>query len=388
MTKGIYIAGAGKDAGKTTLCLGLLSRFREVLPEGVSFIKPLGQKTTAVEGEQVGQDSWFVDRALGMGLSLEKAAPFAASSGAASRYIRVGEPTDLPGRIRRAYKAMGRKGRTVLVEGTGHPGVGSVFDMSNARTAKILGTPVLLILDGGIGSTIDRFNLCASMFHHYDVPVLGVVINRIIPGKMDKVKELLGKWFAERSIPVFGYIPYEDSIARPSLGIMQRVLGAEPVVDFNGATHDRVAGHITAFGSAEQVLKQIGRDPFRSVLVDHSRPDVLDAIVVFRISGGIGPGAVIVCGGELDSRRTEAFRKAGIPLYATGQDLEASAGKLTRRIFKVEPHEDDKIRRIVELVKEHVDTDALISAIRGDSSVEADDRPGRFKRFLHWAFHR
>lgn len=388
MTKGIYIAGAGKDAGKTTLCLGLLSRFREVLPKGVSFIKPLGQKTTHVKGEQVGQDSWFVDQALGMGLSLEKAAPFAASSGAATRYIRVGEPTDLPGRIRRAYKALGRKGQTVLVEGTGHPGVGSVFDMSNARTAKILGTPVLLVLDGGIGSTIDRFNLCASMFHHYDVPVLGVVINRIIPGKMDKVKELLGKWFGERNIPVFGYIPYEDSIARPSLGIMQRVLGAEPVVDFKGETEDPVAGHITAFGSAEEVLRQVAKDPHRSVLVAHSRPEVLDAIVVSKISGGKGPGAVIICGGEPDARRTEAFRKSGIPLYATGKGLEASAGKLTRRIFKVEPHEDDKIKRIVELIKEHVDTHGVIAAIQGENSLDTSEKPGRLKRFFRWAFHR
>ncbi|MCP4647189.1 MAG: AAA family ATPase, partial [bacterium] len=229
MAKGLYIAGAGKDAGKTTLSLGLLEEFRRILPSGVAFTKPLGQKTTLVEGEQVGQDSWFVDRALDMGLSLENSAPFAASPGSAARYIKLGEPSGLAGRIRRAYKALGKKGRMVLVEGTGHPGVGCVFDLSNARVAKILGTPVILVLDGGIGSTIDRFSLCASMFYHYDVPILGVVINRIIPAKMESVKFLLGKWFAERDIPVFGYIPYEDSIARPSLGIIQRAIGAEPV---------------------------------------------------------------------------------------------------------------------------------------------------------------
>ncbi len=386
MSRGLYIAGAGKDAGKTTLCLGLLEEFKKSLPEGVSFTKPLGQKTTLIEGEQVGQDSWFVDRALHMGLSLGNSAPFAASPGSAARYIRLGEPADLPGRIRRAYKTLGKKGRMVVVEGTGHPGVGCVFDLSNARVAKILGTPVILVLDGGIGSTIDRFSLCSSMFYHYDVPVLGVVINRIIPAKMESVKELLGKWFAERNIPVFGYIPYEESIARPSLGLIQRAIGAEPIVSLSGSDAE-VAGHLTAFGSAEEVLRTVRKCPHRSLLVDHSRPDILDALIVASISGGKGPGAVIVCGGEPDSRRIEAYRSTGIPLYSTGQGLEKSAGKLSQKIFKVEPHEQAKISRIVELVAENVDTAAILSHLSGEQSLDGSGKkPGRFKKLLRKIF--
>lgn len=387
MGKGLYIAGAGKDAGKTTLCLGLLQEFRNKLPGGVAFIKPLGQKTTLVEGDQVGQDSWFVHRALGIDLSPEKSAPFSAGSGAAARFIKLGEPADLSGRISRAYKALGKKGRMVLVEGTGHPGVGSVFNMSNARVAKILGIPVILILDGGIGSTIDSFNLCASMFQHYEVPLLGVVINRIIPSKMESVKALLGKWFEERGIPVFGYVPYEESIARPSLGIIQKVLGAEPVVRLESVEGSSVAGHITAFGSSEEVLRQVRKNPECSLLVDYSRPDVLDALVVGRLSGENGPGAVIVCGGEPDSRRQEAFKAMKIPLFFTGQGLEKSSGRLSQKIFKVEPEEEGKIRRIIELIGTSVDVDLILSHLTGEKSEMTGHRkPGRFRRLLRKIF--
>ena len=387
MPHGVYIAGAGKDAGKTTLSLGLLEEFKKVLPDGVAFTKPLGQKTTLVEGEQVGQDSWFVDRALNMGLSLDNSAPFAASHGSAARYIKLGEPSDLPGRIRRAYREVGRKGRMVVVEGTGHPGVGCVFDMSNARVAKILGIPVILVLDGGIGSTIDRFSLSASMFYNLDVPVLGVVINRIIPGKMETVKELLGKWFGERDIPVFGYIPYEDSIARPSLGLLQRALGAEPIVTVEPGGESAVAGHLTAFGSAEEVLRSVRKHPGRSLLVYYSRPDILDALVVSRISGGKGPGAVIVCGGEPDTRRIDAFRATGIPLYATERGIEQSSGRISQKIFKVEPHEEHKIKRIVNLISSNVDTALILSHLSGEARGETGEKkPGRFKRFLRKIF--
>jgi dethiobiotin synthetase len=387
MTKGLFVAGAGKDAGKTTLCLGLLDAFREMVPSGVAFTKPLGQKTTLVQGEQVGQDSWFVDRALGMGLPLEKSAPFASSSGAAARYISTGEPSDLPAIVKRAYRYLGRKGRMVVVEGTGHPGVGSVFDMSNARVAKILGTPVLLVLDGGIGSTIDRFNLCASMFRYYDVPILGVVINRIIPNKMDKVRELLGKWFLQREVPVFGYIPYEDAIARPSLGLIQKAVGANPVVSFSAGGAGGAAGYLAAFDSSEQVLGQIGRDPCRTVLVSLSRHGVLDAIAAARVAGGTGPAAVIVCGGEPRQRHAKAFRALEIPLFWTPLGLEQSTGNLAGRIFKVEPHEEGKIRRIVELVRGNVDAGAILDSLSGRPG-EQQKRPGGIRGFFRNMFRK
>ena len=389
MGKGIYVAGAGKDAGKTTLCLGLLKELNGRLPKGVSFIKPLGQKTTLVQGEQVGQDSWFVDKALGMGLSFENSAPFAASSGAASRYIKLGEPSGIPGKIRRAYRYLSRKGQTVLVEGTGHPGVGSVFDLSNARVAQILETPVILVLDGGIGSTIDQFSLCSSMFYEHNVPVLGVVINRIIPEKMEAVKSLLGKWFSEREIPVFGYIPYEDSIAQPSLGLIHRALGAEPILAAAPDAEIAVAGHLTAFGSTEEILQSIIRRPSRSLLVDKTRPSILDALVVHKLSSGKGPGAVIVCGGTPDPRRIEALKVTGIPLYATKQGLEKSAGKLSRKIFKVEPYEQAKIDKITELVAKHVDTDSILLKLNHKGTNKTSDKKeGKVKRFFKKLFKR
>jgi BioD-like phosphotransacetylase family protein len=144
-----------------------------------------------------------------------------------------------------------------------------------------------------------------------------------------------------------------------------------------------VAGHLTAFGSAEEVLRSVRRHPGRSLLVDHSRPDILDALVVSRISGEKGPGAVIVCGGEPDARRVNAFRSTGISLYATDRGIEQSSGRLSQRIFKVEPHEEEKIRRIVKLVSSNVDTALILSHLSGKARGEAGEKkPGRFRRLI------
>jgi BioD-like phosphotransacetylase family protein len=204
---------------------------------------------------------------------------------------------------------------------------------------------------------------------------------------MDTIMELLGKWFGDRDIPVFGYIPYEDSIARPSLGLLQRALGAEPIVTVEPGGESDVAGHLTAFGSAEEVLRSVRKHPGRSLLVDHSRPDLLDALVVSRISGGKGPGAVIVCGGEPDTRRIDAFRATGIPLYATERGIEQSSGRISQKIFKVEPHEEHKIKRIVKLISSNVDTALILSHLSGETRRETGEKkPGRFRRFLRKIF--
>ena len=47
----------------------------------------------------------------------------------------------------------------VVIEGTGHCGVGSVLGWNNARVAATLGVDVVLVANGGIGSTFDDLAL-------------------------------------------------------------------------------------------------------------------------------------------------------------------------------------------------------------------------------------
>ncbi len=383
MSLGLYVAGAGKDAGKTTLCLGLLAALRGLLPRGVSFTKPLGQKTTMVDGESVGQDSWFISKALGLDLPLQHSAPFSAFSGAARRYIRTGEPDDIEDRVRRAYRKLSRGYDMVLAEGTGHPGVGSVFGLSNAEVAAMLGTPVVLVLDGGLGSTIDMFTHCASLFELRNVPVAGVVINRVLPSKIDEIGGLLRQWFGEREVEVFGLIPYDEGLSAPSLGVISRALEAGPLLEEEPLAPNSVCGYLTAFGSPDEVLSEVSRRPRAALLVSGSRVDVLDAVVVRRMSGGQGPGALVVCGGPPGQRHLEACGRLGLPLYATAGSLQGASSRLAGRTFKVEPEESAKIERIVDLVAENIDAEAILERLRRGPEVPRQrSRGGLLKRFF------
>jgi hypothetical protein len=363
MIRGIFIAGSGKDAGKTTLCLGLARAFDALVDGGVSFFKPLGQKITVVNGESVGQDAWFISRALGLSLSQRDSTPLLASRGAAERYVRTGEPRGMREAVKKSFKEFQKNSGLVLVEGTGHPGVGSVFDLGNATVAATLGIPVILVLDGGVGSTIDSFCLCQALFKLHGAPLLGVVVNRVLPAKMEAIAPVLRSWFCDRGIPVFGILPFEERIARPSIATITREIGASPL--FSSAAAPGGSGFIAAFDSSEEVLRKLGSEAGKALLISHTRPDVIDAVIVSRLAGGPCPPAMVVCGEAPDHRRQAACSAAGIPLYFTVSSLEGSALKLSRSLFKIEPDEDEKIASIIEMVTREVDAEAILRALEG-----------------------
>jgi dethiobiotin synthetase len=387
-SRGIFIAGSDMNAGKTTLSLGLISWLEENMSGRVSFMKPMGQKTMLFDGESVGEDTFLVNTSLGLDMEQEYTAPFTMSSGMAEKYLSEGRPSDLPKRIRKAYRHLRSRSDIVVVEGTGHPGVGSVFDLCNARVAGIMEIPVLLVLDGGIGRTIDRFALCSCLFHRYSVPILGVVINRVLESKIQKVREFLDPWFGSRGIPVFGYIPFVNSLARPSIGMLGRELGFRVGRNDGDGSAGPAVGFITGFGSTDEILSEVNENPGSALLLSSGREEVLDAILARKLSGSIsgGPGAVVLCGGQSggETWMAEGCRRLGIPLYLTERSAGDSVSLLNRRIFKVEPGESVKIDEIVRTIKASVDLQAMVDALssRPGSGQGAPER--RVSRLRSW----
>ncbi|MEN8209437.1 MAG: dethiobiotin synthase [Candidatus Fermentibacteria bacterium] len=387
---GIYIAGSDMNAGKTTFSLGLISWLEEQCENGASFMKPMGQKTTLIDGESVGEDTFLVNTSLGLDIPIEHTAPFTMSSGLSESFLSDGQPSDIEKKIFKAYKYLKSTSEVVVVEGTGHPGVGSVFNLCNASVAGIMDIPVLLVLNAGIGKTIDRFTLCSSLFHDRKIPLLGVVINKVLESKMEKVRKYLDPWFAERGIPVFGYIPYVKSFAKPSIGMLGRELGVETLISWKKNKDNPIEGFIAGFGSRSEIISEIYENPESALLLSTNRHEVVDAIVARRLSGSLsrGPGAIVLCGkpNENESYIADACDKLDIPLYRSLKSAGDSVSILNRRIFKIEPGESLKISEIVRTVKDNVDIERLIKCLRSSEHVQRKAAEAPMTRLKSWVF--
>ena len=67
----------------------------------------------------------------------------------------------------------------LVIEGTGHAGVGAVVGLSNARVAALLEAPVVIVSEGGVGRPIDEIVLNHALFERDGVRVVGAVVNKV-----------------------------------------------------------------------------------------------------------------------------------------------------------------------------------------------------------------
>ena len=139
----IFIAATRMNEGKTTLSLGLISALR-ARSQRIGYIKPVGQRFVEVDGHKIDEDSVLIDRVFGGGDPLAEMSPVAVEPEFTRKDLQSGNHEALAPTITRAFDRIARGKDFVVVEGTGHAGVGSVFDLSNATVATLLGATVLL----------------------------------------------------------------------------------------------------------------------------------------------------------------------------------------------------------------------------------------------------
>src|SRR5690349_9545424 len=152
--KSIYMAASSQHVGKTTCTLGLVSA---LMREGyhIGYCKPVGQKSLEVDNLRVDKDTVLFADLIDFELDPELHSPIILGPGATTKFLDDPGEFHLEEDVINAAARLGKTHDIVIFEGTGHPGVGSVAGMSNAHVAKIVKAPVIMVVEGGVGSTID-----------------------------------------------------------------------------------------------------------------------------------------------------------------------------------------------------------------------------------------
>ena len=188
---------------------------------------------------------------------------------------------DLPARILAAHAAFADRD-ILLIEGTGHAGVGAVIGLSNAVVAGLLGAPAVIVSEGGVGRPIDEIVLNASLFERFGVTVAGAIVNKVDLDAKPGLARTLERGLARHGIPLLGVLPYRPILSNPTLAMVLEGLHGETI--HAGPDLDEVIGGI-AIGAMEpeHMLERIG---LRSlVIVPGDRTDVIRAIVGARAEG-------------------------------------------------------------------------------------------------------
>jgi len=215
--KNIFIAATGKDVGKSTISFALLDLLIQDNRE-VAFMKPVGQRWLHSKWGKVEEDVILMKQIFQFPASPPLMNPIVVEKGFTEEYLYKTIKPNIHRKILNAYEKISKNKEFMVIEGTGHAGVGSVFETSNADVAKILDADVVLVVDGGIGSAIDSLELNRSFFINHGVNIVGVIVNKVIPDKSEKIKKAISTYCKKYKIKFLGVIPYSTILSNPTLG--------------------------------------------------------------------------------------------------------------------------------------------------------------------------
>ena len=356
----VYLAATGQNRGKTTVALGLLDGFqRRGLSAG--FFKPVGQRTVMEGGVPADEDAVLMRTVFDLGEPLDRMSPVHIPRGFTQSYIDGHVVEDLPARIRAAHASFARERDILLIEGTGHAGVGAVIGLSNAVVARLLGAPAVVVSEGGVGRPIDEIVLNAALFERHGVRVAGAIVNKVDLDAKPGLAGTLERGLARHGVPLLGVLPYRPILSNPTLAMVLEGVHGETI--HPGPDLDLVIGGV-AIGAMEpdHMLQRIG--PRSLVIVPGDREDVIGAIVrAHREGAEVGGDALglVLTGGYQPARwLLDAIRAADLFATIVPEDTYAVASEVHDLLVKTHPADHGKIAEIKALLWEHLFIDRIL----------------------------
>jgi BioD-like phosphotransacetylase family protein len=362
--RNIFVAATSQHVGKTTSTLGLVSSF---MKRGlkVGYCKPVGQKFLDLQNLRVDKDTILFADLINFDIVPEVHSPVILGPGATELYLDNPTQVDLDEIILSAAQELSRNNELVIYEGTGHPGVGSVANVSNARVARLLNAGVVMVVEGGIGSTIDMLNMTTALFREENVPIIGVIVNKVIPDKMEKVRHYVGKWLSDHDLPLLGLMPYEKTLAYPLIrSVAEAVKG---VVTYNADYQDNKVESILA-GSLIDLKELRSSQDLLLVVATRSINEAIRKIEFMAAQHGIKncplSGIVATGEGQMDRHTLKYIENNNLPLIRSELDTYGAVLRISKIEVKINRSTPWKIKMAIDLIENNVDLSAILAASR------------------------
>ena len=359
MCKKIFIAATGQHCGKTTISVSLMHLARKKYAR-VGFMKPIGPKCVTFNGRTMDKDAALLAKIYGLEEDAVHMSPVVLGKGSTKRFLDGHVPLDEPLQaIRRACAELERKNEFLIIEGAGHGGVGSVIGLNNARVAKEVGAPVIMVTGGGIGNVIDSVELNLALFEREGAAVPMVLINKLFADQRAGTLDYLQRAFRQREQQVLGAFDYSPVLANPTLQNISRLLGL--TLHGDPAARGRIVHHLQlGAASSQRVIDGLLES---TLLITTSSRDelIVTASSLYQIpeyreklAGLIIPGTVPVS--AISQRILDDSR---IPYIRIEERTAEVFTRLTDHVSKISAEDEEKLSLITSMAESVIDFAAI-----------------------------
>ncbi len=383
----IYVAGFRQHAGKTFTSLGLISQLRRFLkPEEIGYIKPVGQELfTLPDGRKIDKDAVIIKEFILPTLDMNSVSPVRLGRGVTKKFLS----SDNQEMVVKGYQDSIDKAildlkdkKVIIAEGTGHPGVGGIVNLSNSAVSSRLNADIIYLAGGGIGKTLDMLEVDINYFHSTGARVKGIIFNKLIPNKIDDMKkyitqDYLTKRFSKDDEPIhiLGWIPEVKGLNKPSMRLIQKSF---PTAIAAGEVDDDQWGipcsGVTIVSQSNRTFKPIEHIKTGDVIILSSYSTRrLKKILTYNktlAKDNKISGIIFTCAKVNDAlkKSMKMVINERVPALYVEDDTSLADEKLYKCIknTKLQSYDKNKNQRIIETFNDHFDIEELKKAFKLD----------------------
>ena len=346
----LYFISNQPFSGKSSMCVGTGKIFAEKGLK-VGYMKPVGTLPTKVGGITTDEDAQYISNILGTKDKLEDICPVVITQ----QYNREcfkdeSLANDFIGKIEKSYKNIQKDKDIVVLEGA-----------KSIEDGYYLGVSALKICEKLKAKTVMVFRYDSEMVDEilYSRDILGdyfggIIINWVPRSQMECLEELVIPYLKKKGINIFGYVISDKILSSVSVREMADLLGGQIICAQDKADELVETFMVGAMGQ-EQALKFFRRKANKAVITGGDRADVQLAALETQtkcliLTGNFQPSTVVLGRAE----------ELGVPMILVNYDTLTAVEKAGEIIGHVRFHEVKKIDKIVEVVREYIDTEKIL----------------------------
>lgn len=359
MTKTIFIASVEPYSGKSIIALGLVNMLLGKAQK-IGYFKPI-INTRPEEGKDVHIE--MILKHFNLPEAYDDA--YAVTRQQAMR-LAESEQGELIDTIIRKVKKLEENFDFTVIEGSDFLGEGTAFEFDiNVTIAKNLRAPVMVVVSGEGKTTAHLINSVLSVLHNFvsrEVQVLAIVANKVKPGQVNDVRELLKAQLPKDTI--LSIIPEEKSLQSPTVKEIFEHIGGKVIV---GSQHlsNQVDNFVTGAMQVPNFLNFITENVL--IVTPGDRGDIIICALQANLSTSYPKiaGIVLTAGYEPEEpilRLLEGLQTV-VPIIA----VEAGTFITTTRIGSIKSRitvdNTKKIELAINTFEKYVDVQALVEKI-------------------------
>ncbi len=360
MCKKIFIAATGQQCGKTTTSIALLHMARKKYRR-VGFMKPLGPKPTMFRGRWVDQDAALLARIYDLKDDLDYMSPVVLKPNSTRQILdRRISADDLEGQVLQAARELERRCDLLIIEGAGHSGVGSVIGLNNARMARLLDAPILMVTDAGIGRVIDNVHLNMALLRQEQADLRMLLINKLLPDKRQQTMGYLQQAFTDQPFRVVAGFDFSPVLANPTLKHIAQLLDVTLKGEQNAGP--RIINHVQLGAASTQRVHDLLEDS-SLLIVTSTRNELLVTLAALynisdyrdKIAGLVIPGLI-----PISKVTQQILDRSQIPYMRAKSFSSAEVfSAIANDVAKIDAEDRQKITLLQSLAETELDFQAI-----------------------------